>query len=251
MMKKAQVYHGSAKTYIVDHIIPELPPVKHSVAYFEALLTYLKDPKALRIIRKLSGFDNRGVAYLLNERLFTVGDNEPALWVYMESIFSAHIDFEKVIGQQELPIAFSTTAKEIAQDRIYTKVGKRKREKDFSLLGWKHCHILPCSPRGDSKFNEVSIDQRMLRFLSPMNHFPFPSPKKFSMPTDYGEDASFIQLVIQVLLDKVYQTSESRQVFKDYLQLCGMSELEFEAVQAARDFDITISPITEKQEPNS
>lgn len=198
-MKTATTYQGSAITYITEVIIPQLPDSKILIHFYQSLNNYLVEKEALRIIRKSRNYNLRGKEYKINQHRFTVTDNEAALWVYMESLNDiGEFSFMKAIENEEFPIAFALTQIERNENLVYTKYGKQKREKSFSDHGWKHCHVLECSPRG-ATIETLGVDERMKRLLNPINHFPFPSPRKFKMPEDYGEKPQFIGLVIQEL----------------------------------------------------
>ena len=196
-MKKATTYKGSAIKYIADVIIPQLPDSERLIHFYHSLNEYLDHEGRLRIIRKSKNYNRRGKEYEINRHRFTVTDNEAALWVYMESLNNSEdFSFIEAIEKEEFPIAFALTQVERQEKLVYARYGKQKRETEFSQLGWKHCHILECSPRGVT-IDKLGVDERMKRLLNPLNHFPFPSPRKFNMPEDYGESSQFIGLVIQ------------------------------------------------------
>ena len=196
-MKKATTYKGSAIKYIADVIIPQLPDSERLIHFYHSLNEYLENVERLRIIRKSKSYNSRGKEYEINQHRFTVTDNETALWIYMESLNNTgKFSFIKAIEKEEFPIAFALTQVERKEDLVYAQYGKQKRETTFSQHGWKHCHILECSPRGVT-IDKLGVDDRMKTLLNPLNHFPFPSPRKFNMPKDYGESLPFIGLVIQ------------------------------------------------------
>lgn len=198
-MKKATTYKGSAIKYIADVIIPQLPDSERLIHFYHSLNEYLDNEERLRIIRKSKNYNSRGKEYEINQHRFTVTDNEAALWIYMESLNNTGgFSFIEAIEKEEFPIAFALTQVERQEKLVYARYGKQKRETEFSQLGWKHCHILECSPRGVT-IDKLGVDERMKRLLNPLNHFPFPSPRKFNMPEDYGESSQFIGLVIQEL----------------------------------------------------
>ena len=183
----------------------------------------------------LSGYRNRGSIYIYGGRKFTVVDNEPALWMFMESYQSKVLSFNHYEKNRSFPIAFAIK-KEEKEDELFSnsfKIGKKSREISFSSEGLKHCHILDCSPI-NIDLNELNIDQRMIRLLSPVNHFPFPSKKKFLMVKDFGEDEAFRELLIQILYKDYYKTINEKNCFEKFLNFCGYSFYK----QKIMDFDL-------------
>jgi hypothetical protein len=53
--------------------------------------------------------------------------------------------------------------------------------------------------------------------LSPLNHFPFFSPRKYEMPFDYGEDKECIEYVIWWLFNHFY-TDKNKIYFKAFVE---------------------------------
>lgn len=237
-IQTAESYKGSAKTYIKEFILPQLPNVYTCVYFSTSLEKYLANDTNLRIVRKFDTYNKRGSKYIYDNTLFTVSDNEAALWVYMESLRGiAFFDYKLAIKQERFPIAFALKGEEKECELVYTNIGKKKRENNFSKLGWKHCHIFQCSPNSKS-INDLTLNQRMRRLLNPMNHFPFPSPRKFEMPYDYGEDPKFISLLISILLEDYYTTENLRDEFREFALNSGVpaDSIQYEC----EDFDIII-----------
>lgn len=222
-MEFLKEYNGSAKEYIDGYIIPLLPKVDTLIRYSKMLEDYLKDDSHIRITRKFSEYKLRGNQYIYDNKVFTVSDNEAALWVYLEAVSDNQIiTFESVVKNKVLPIAFALKLKEKEGAIEHFKVGRQKKGKEFGKSGGKLCHIFECSPRGKS-INDLNVDKRMRRLLNPMNHFPFPSPSKYQMPYDYGEDPKFISLMIDALLENHYVHGESRDEFLEFANKSGVS----------------------------
>ena len=78
-----QNYNGSALNYIRKHIIPCLPNKNNTINFTKSIKVYLESDK-IKYIRKFKGYSNRGKIYNTGPISFTVTDNEPALWAYME-----------------------------------------------------------------------------------------------------------------------------------------------------------------------
>ncbi|MDA9908342.1 hypothetical protein N9C86_00160 [Schleiferiaceae bacterium] len=213
---KAVKYKGSALAYIRNVILPSLPPVQHLVQASRNLSKYLQDDSRYRIIRKTKGFNLRGLVHSSDNRLIVPSDNEAALYVYMESFVNNSINYVEEIDNFRMPIAFAMTKDEKSKSPEYITIGRRKRESQFGQLGWKLCHIFQCSPNKSMK--GLNPDERMMRLLNPMNHFPFPSPRRFQMPCDYGEDENFINLVIHTLWSEYYIEDADKIEFLDFIQ---------------------------------
>ena len=220
--KKNQMkeYQGKASEYISKYIIPSLPNVENVIALTESLYFYLSNVSNIRYVRKLSSYKNRGTVFNVLEKSFTVTDNEPAIWFYMECFESKIREFGFVEENNMFPIAFALTKEEKRSFENKFNYGKQKREKTFSAKNLKHCHILDCSPRNTS-VKTLSIDQRMLRLISPMNHFPFPSKRKYDMVRDYGEDSNFQSLIKKILYKEYYKTEQQKRSFLKFLNASG------------------------------
>jgi hypothetical protein len=132
----------------------------------------------------------------------------------MESFNNSKLDFIDIIQNQKLPIAFALNSDERLESE-WANVGRKHNE--FSTNGWKHCHILQCAPSGSTIEKSDDLKKRCLRLLSPINHFPFFSPKRFEMPYDYGEDMKCIELVIWWLYNNFYDDL-NKEIFKEFIE---------------------------------
>ena len=236
-------FKGSATEYINKYIIPTLPENNVLIEFSDSLDIYLKDKTNLRIIRKFGSSKFRGSRYTHQNINYIVSDNEAALWMYMQSMEDGVSDYKETIKNESMPIAFAITKEERERGLIYNKYGKQRREKEFSQLGYKHCHLFECSPRGKD-LDYLNLNQRMIRLLNPMNHFPFPSNRKYEMPYDYGEKKEFLSLVLQQLLDRKYKTKNDRIKFEEFIEKSGSSKLLKNKVE---DFEINIGDKKEKR----
>ena len=240
---KVGKFKGSATEYINKYIIPTLPENNVLIEFSDSLDNYLKNEDSIRIIRKFGDSKFRGSRYTHQNINYIVSDNEAALWMYMQSMEDGVSDYEEIIKNEKMPIAFAITKEERERGLIYNKYGKQRREKEFSQLGYKHCHLFECSPRGKD-LDYLNLNQRMIRLLNPMNHFPFPSNRKYEMPYDYGEKKEFLSLVLQQLLDRKYKTKYDRIKFEEFIEKSGSSKLLKKKVE---DFEINIGEKKEKR----
>jgi len=181
------------------------------------LVAYLEKESPLFVLRKFRNHSNRGSLYYYDKHSFTVSDNEPALWVFMETYYESELDFLDLIENQRFPIAFAIKREE-RPGNIWATIGRKHQ--DFSANGWKHCHIFQCSPNGESIKSVNDLKRRSLRLLSPLNHFPFFSPRKFSMPFDYGENEECIGYVVWWLYTHFY-TDVNKSYFKAFVEAQG------------------------------
>lgn len=240
---KMEKFKGSATEYINKYIMPTLPKNNVLIEFSDSLDNYLKDKTNLRIIRKFGDSKLRGSRYTHQNINYIVSDNEAALWMYMESMEDNVSDYEETIKNERMPIAFAITKEERERVLIYNNYGKQRRETEFSQLGYKHCHLFECSPRGKD-LDYLNLNQRMIRLLNPMNHFPFPSNIKHEMPYDYGEKKEFLSLLLQQLLDRKYKTKNDRIKFEEFIEKSGSSKLLKNKVE---DFEINIGEKKEKR----
>jgi hypothetical protein len=233
MIQYPESYNGSAIDFIRSVIIKSLPPVENTIYWNNSVKDYLGFKSNIRIVRKFLSFKDRGEVYESGFDSFTVSDNEPALWMYMNSFEQPNATLSQLIDEKKIPISFIKKRKSLFNS------GKQKREKEFSQTGLKHCHIFDCSPKGEN-LNTLSLDQRMIRLFSPMNHFPFPNPNKYEMNKDFGEDIDFRLLVIKEVLKHYYKTDSQKNKFIQFINDCGESIIEKEI----NDFKIQYAPKT-------
>jgi hypothetical protein len=181
------------------------------------LVEYLESESPFFVLRKFKNYSNRGSNYSFENHSFTVSDNEPALWVFMETFNQFELDFSTLIENQRFPIAFAIKEGE-KQGNIWKTIGRKHQE--FAANGWKHCHIFQCSPLGVTINHKNDLKQRSLRLLSPLNHFPFFSPRKYKMPYDYGENKECIDYVIWWLYTNFYNDA-NKTYFKNFVEEQG------------------------------
>ena len=213
-------YNGSALTYIRKYIIPSLPNKNNTIDFTKSIKVYLESNN-IRYIRKFKGYSNRGKIYKNGPVSFTVTDNEPALWAYMECFEKRINSFKYYHDNTVFPIAFALRAEEKKEFSSKFNYGKKSRENNFSKSRLKHCHILDCSPRGTNLI-DLNINQRMLRLMSPMNHFPFPAPRHFNMiGGDIGESKKFLKLLKHTLYHEFYKNIEEKESFLEFLKYSG------------------------------
>lgn len=213
-------YKGSALDYIRKFIIPTLPNKYNVIKFTLSINDYLKS-SSIKYVRKFKNYPYRGNVYEYEHNAFTVTDNEPALWAYMECHSTNLKSFSEYERNRIFPVAFAIRNDERQNFDERFICGKKPREKDFSSRKFKHCHILDCAPRGVG-INELSLNQRMLRLMSPMNHFPFPAPKHFNMKGgDIGELTRFQQLIKKVLYNDFYLTADEKKSYLSFLTSSG------------------------------
>ena len=209
----------SLKEFLNSQFTELLPNQDIIIKHHLNLVDYLESETPLFILRKFKNHSNRGNVYSFEEHSFTVSDNEPALWVFMETFYQSELDFLDLIENQRFPIAFAIK-KEEKLGNIWKTIGRK--HKDFSANGWKHCHIFQCSPLRETIANKNDLKRRSLRLLSPLNHFPFFSPRKYLMPIDYGEDKECIEYVIWWLYNHFYSAS-NKMYFKSFVEIQGFT----------------------------
>lgn len=236
-MKIIESYSGSAIDYIKKYIIPSLPSKETIIELTKSINLFIEN-NDFRYIRKLKGYNNRGKIYEDGPLSFTVTDNEPALWIFMECFEQRVNSFKYYHDNSIFPIAFALTKEEKKEFDSRFRYGKQRREVNFSEAKLKHCHIIDCSPR-EANLEDLDLSSRMLRLMSPMNHFPFPSPKKYDMINgDIGESKRFLNLVKHTLYDEYYKTLEEKEYFSTFLKKSGDHVL---FSQEVKDFKIEFS----------
>ncbi len=215
-----------------------LPNQEIMIRNHNNLVEYLERESPFFVMRKFKNYNKRGCKYSFENHYFTVSDNEPALWVFMQTFNQFELDFSALIENQAFPIAFAIK-KEEKQVNIWQNKGRKHQE--FAANGWKHCHIFQCSPKGEKINNKYDLKKRSLRLLSPLNHFPFFSPRKYLMPYDYGENKESIDYVIWWLYNHFY-SDKNKIHFKDFIENQNYSIPNEEP----KDIHIEYSPRDEK-----
>jgi hypothetical protein len=210
---------SSLKEFLNLNFVKLLPDQDIMIKNHINLMDYLKIENPFFVLRKFKNYSNRGSIYSFENYSFTVCDNEPALWVFMESYYKSELNFLDTIQNQRFPIAFALK-KEEKKGNIWGTIGRK--HKDFSANGWKHCHIFQCSPLSESINNVNDLKRRTIRLLSPLNHFPFFSPKKYEMPFDYGENKDVINYIIWWLYNNYY-SEMNKIVFKNFVEDQGLT----------------------------
>lgn len=206
----------SLKEFVNIQLAELLPNQDVMIKNHLNLVEYLEKESPLFVLRKFKNHSNRGSVYSYQNHSFTVSDNEPALWVFMETYNQSELSFPDLIQNQTFPIAFAVRKEEKHGNKWQTN-GRRRNHQDFSANGWKHCHIFQCSPSGESIGHKDDLKRRSLRLLSPLNHFPFFSPRKYEMPIDYGENKECIDYVIWWLYNHFY-TDSNKMFFKAFVE---------------------------------
>ena len=219
--------------YVPDTIIPLLPDGEVILQYWQALKDYVAHSSNPLIVRKFGQFKRRGQLLTHEDRDFAVADNEPALWLYMRA--KSGVEASEVVSlssfQRKMPIAFAFKRGE-KDPNGFTKVGRQ--DLGFAREGWKHCHLLQCSPREES-LTSLRLEERFLRLLCPFNHFPFPSPRRYRMPKDWGEDEQVIAWLIWFLAEQVYHGTV-KSGFQEFIGLAGGSIPEREPEDVVLSF---------------
>ena len=205
---------NTLKEFLDSEISELLPDQDTMIKNHLNLVAYLESETPLFVVRKFRNHSNRGNIYSFENHRFTVSDNEPALWVFMETYYETQLDFHDLIENQLFPIAFAIKRDE-RPGNVWATVGREHHV--FSANGWKHCHIFQCSPLGETITYKNDLKRRSLRLLSPLNHFPFFSPRKYAMPTDYGENKECIEYVIWWLYNHFY-TNINKTYFKAFVE---------------------------------
>lgn len=231
-MKTASPYHGSARQYVRETILPLLPTLDQLSPYHMQLMEYVYQTNSTKFVRNFGQFQNRGCLYELNGTSFVVGDNEMPLWFYMSCITNESPNISFWLENQIPPISDGRSS----SNSYYFKKGRQRREVQFGAKGWKHSHILPAAPKG-----EISLEARMLRYLHPLNHFPSPKPSSFEVYPrvyrfDLGEDPRFIDIVWDEILKAHRSDKRFERILKEFSNGCMMSEFWNDP----DDFSITV-----------
>lgn len=231
-MKSVEEYQGSARRYIREVIVPELPSIQMIFEYHDQIKKYLLDKDNIRFVRVDSHL--RGMLFEDHGKQFYGGDNELPLWMYMKCLQKEAPNIEHWIKGQIPPISYVRV-----KGATYKTVGRQKDARDFAKKGWKHSHLLPVRPDVS-----VSLDGRMARNIHPLNHCPSPSPKHWSFfpsfyKNDVGEDPRFIQLVWHELYSKHRIYPGFKAMFQEFLL---MAEASVDLTSAPEDFLLTVLP---------
>jgi hypothetical protein len=207
-------YSGSLREFFTNYVFPSMPSDEAVLAWDKSLTTYLDSSPPLFIVRRNRLYPLRGHIYRDKGHSFICSDNEPALWAYTEChLGKPALNFKRLIEKQMFPIAFCYKT---AESKAASWGNTGRIHDDFSKGGWKHAHILACAKACE----EEPLRVRMLRLLSPLNHFPFPSSRKFEMDKAWEESKEVLDIIVYMLAHSLGGEAR-RGAFQAFIKLGG------------------------------
>lgn len=209
-------YDGPLSAFLDAHVAPALPKADALLRWNACVMDWARESSGPLMIRRAGRYKLRGRLYDDLEVPFVVSDNEAALWVFMSTIGDAAPEpLDVLVRDQRIPIAYALTAEE-ASDRWRT-VGRMPRERGFADGRWKHCHLLAGAPRGAPPSTADDLRRRAARLLSPLNHFPMPSPRRYEMDRDFGEAPEVLAYVAAWSRERYAQHVALLAAFDDFI----------------------------------
>lgn len=221
LMAAPNEFRGTIGEMVEDFVMPNLPPLSRLVECTEAFLRYaLEDSDPIHIVRG----PDKGHLQRIDGSLVVDSDNATPIWSFLRCLDRSTDPCEVLtfIRDASIPILMALSAKK----RSYWDYGREmsQGEKDrLWTLNLKHCHILPLGAPG------LSLRHRFLRNICPLNHFLFPSPKKFHMQRidwsesnvpDLGESTTVIGLIQQRVLE-LLRKQGGAATYDRFLDLTG------------------------------
>jgi hypothetical protein len=214
-------FTGTVGEIVEEFVMQNLPAADALLEWTESLLRYaVEDPDPIHVVRG----PEKGHLRRLQGSLIVDSDNAPAAWCFLSCFDRAMnaADLPSVIREGQIPILMALAA----QKRPWWNYGRELTAAEkvrLKVLQVKHCHMLPTGARG------LSPQQRFLRNLCPLNHFLFPSPKRFCMSCvgwsernggDLGESESVIGWIQQRMIQRLGKQGE---LYDRFLLLAGGS----------------------------
>ncbi len=214
-------FEGKLGDFLDEYVAPALPSPAATVAWHEAVSSWALNDSELLLIRKTGAFRHRGTTSTEHGLPFTVSDNEAAVWAYMQCFDGEPpADIATLLREQRMTIAYALTQVEGAVQRWKT-IGRARRAQVFADAGWKHCHLVDAAPRGRLIGDAAELRQRAMCLISPLNHVPMPSPRRYSMSRDWGESPDVLDFIVNWLRQRYEQEPAAAEAFRAFLEMTG------------------------------
>lgn len=215
-------FRGTIGEMVEDFVMPNLPPLYHLLECTEAFLRYaLEDSDPIHIVRG----PDKGHLQRIDGSLVVDSDNATPIWSFLRCLDGSTDPCEVLtfIRDASIPILMALSAKKRSSWNYGREISQAEKDRLWTV-NLKHCHILPLGAPG------LSLRHRFLRNVCPLNHFLFPSPKKFHMQrvdwsesrnvADLGESTTVIGLIQQRVLELLRKEGGSA-VYYRFLDLTG------------------------------
>lgn len=211
-----------------EHIVHALPTYENLLYWHQLLMQYAQEDSAIFLIRKntIDGKDVRGE--IITSRSSGIrmlfADNAPA-WAVMQHCFEGwRPTLEKwkhSVLHREIPWHFFGVSHQMGHNH-------------YNARGWHIAHIEDINDRSDPHYWDMAeIRKRCLRFVHPINMFPFPlqSWQKYA-------GLQYVKSFIRKQYDLIYP--RVRNEFLDFLGIRGCDEAGVSDADYMIDFNMII-----------
>jgi hypothetical protein len=214
-------FDGTVADFVDEYVLANAPDPIALAAATESLLDYFSKADSILLLRGVP----RGHLHTADKRRVVYCDNAPAIWCYLRCFRQDPTPdaLPRAIDHGDVAILMAATRDE----KQKWNFGKAMSTRDKQFI-WKArlklCHVFPVAEAGLTRV------QQTVRNICPINHFLFPSPKRFSMlrvgwsephsKKDLGESAE----VIAVIFDRVVNrlgSSAGQQLVRTFREAAG------------------------------
>ncbi len=215
-------FEGLISSFVDEYVVPAFPPADSLHSWTEALLAYYNRPDPVCIVRG----PRKGELRWEGGLRVVDSDNAPGIWCYLRAgdrTFPPE-GVGGAIEQGELAVLMALKS-DLRPSWTHGREMTRADKQALWTRHLKHCHILPVK----AGTTGLTLRQRALRNLCPVNHFVFPTPRRYRMwrlgwsepgaVGDLGESETVIRWVQRRL--QTYLDSGGRHAYPQFLQAAG------------------------------
>lgn len=199
----------SLEDLFLDHIVHALPSYKNIVYWHNLLMEYVNDGNAPLLIRKqtIDKKDCRGkiIAGKSSNVEMLFADNGPA-WAVLKYCFYGNrpslSEWKDMVSNLDIPCHRNDISKKINNDH-------------HNARGWHIAHIEKINDGSNPHlWNKSEIRQKCLKFLHPLNYFPFP----LDVWRQYGGNLTILSYI------KKHYNSKYCEIRKELLEHIAIEE---------------------------
>lgn len=218
-----ETFAGTIATFVEQYVRPNLPSPEQLVAGTIAVLDYAEnDPDPIHIVRGPA----KGQLRYDNGTRVVDGDNAAPIWIYLQALDGTQpSDLPTAFNRGDLPVLMALAQRR----RVNWKYGRAMFRSEKDRLWSSHLKLAHIYAVGEPG---LSLCERFVRNLSPVNHFVFPSPRKYQMvrlgwselggTADLGESNAVIACVQRMLLDHI---ESHAGVYDRFIRMAGATLL--------------------------
>ena len=174
-------FEGTFVSFFEKYLVPNLPSRQVVESLHAGLLSYVDDPETRELItRKFGPHIRMGFPYNADDgRVFYVGDNSPALWMYARSLEGGMNEpsLHAAIRHHNIPIGMVCSKNKRGETRQHWRTWGLENwaTTKFYRPGFYLAHVVNAAEGLPIETSLKGIRRRMLRFLHPANYLAMPT----------------------------------------------------------------------------